>query len=201
MADEERQGRPVLATLVGCVGLSFIPLLLLGVIGYSGWRLWFAHDEREAEERAIRERHQAQEAAQASFSAVEEAQVRALIEQLGIEDPAANRKAWSDLQPFHRRDRNRVRQLMLEALARATNPLLVRSLAWGLCRYYDEAGRAGMLQIAAQRRNQTQVIEAMRSGIVSLAGSDAALGNQMLQRFDQAVGRTGAQPGDPRDEY
>ncbi|GMV78921.1 MAG: hypothetical protein AMXMBFR7_01050 [Planctomycetota bacterium] len=197
MADDEKQGRPILATMVGCAGLLFIPVLLLGVIGYSGWRLWGPPSDSGAPKPPA-----SGTAGNAGrFSAEEEIYVRALIERLGIEDPAANRKAWSDLQPFHRRDRDRVRQLMLEALARATNPLLLRSLVWGLCRYYDEAGRAGMLQIAGQRRNQPQVIDAMRSGIVSLADSDAALGNQMLQRFDQAVGRTGAQPADPRDEY
>lgn len=197
MADDEKQGRPILATMVGCAGLLFIPALLLGVIGYSGWRLWGPKGESGAPKPPA----PGTVSNAGRFSAEEEIYVRALIEQLGIEDPAANRKAWSELQPFHRRDRDRVRQLMLEALARATNPLLLRSLAWGLCRYYDEVGRAGMLQVAGQRRNQPQVIEAMRSGIVSLAGSDAALGNQMLQRFDQAVGRADTKPADPRDEY
>ncbi|MCZ7646621.1 MAG: hypothetical protein M5U26_15260 [Planctomycetota bacterium] len=208
MSRSEETAHPILATVVGCGFMSIVPLLLLAGIGYAGWVLLNAEDDKVSDVpgREELERQRALEAERArqrnydpsAREATKEERLNAILARMASPQAQDRRNAVVELNPWYEEDPEGLRRKLLDRLKGKPTPGFVEITSWLLCEYYGETGESDVLDQAIRYKADRERLEALARGIQMIR--DNTKRNAMKQRLTAAM-TGGKATADPKDEY
>ncbi|MCK6474313.1 MAG: hypothetical protein L6R28_21555 [Planctomycetes bacterium] len=167
----EKERSPVLATCLGCLAMSVIPLAAMAVLVGAVYMYLEQPDQEEQEreylEQAERER-QNQAAKEVALTGTEQRQLEEEIERLGSTDEALRRKAEIRLADFSTRKPQGVCDVLSAMLRQSRNAQQIVSASGFLCRFHRDTGVALICAQVTERRDDPLFLRAVREGVMSV---------------------------------
>jgi hypothetical protein len=154
----------------GCAMLMLLPAALAAGVAYCGYEYFYNADEPEipaqknSSERRTYPPSQAAPAGPA-FTAAEEKDIQALLQDLGSPDTEVCANTWRRLTPYHKKNQALLRQRLSDALIRSNDRLFVYNTSWGLCTYYGDEGKSAVVQAALKWKNNPNLLSGIADAV------------------------------------
>lgn len=191
-----------MATCLGCLGLSLIPLAVLAVLVGS----IYMHFEqvREAEEEQLRQDRVEREAerqtrlAESAFSADEQRRLNAALSGLASADARERANAESILAELESKNPNAVSAAVVRVLGQSKDVQQLAAAAAFLCKYRGERGGRLIASQVFDRSHDRAFLSGIRKGVYEV--QDAALRMLIVDRIVAQLRRAGSVYADQFDE-
>ena len=185
-AEEQRNaGSPLLATLLGCLGLLVVPALLLAALLFCAYQYIEQAAESPADTPGATSQLPGDAELGPPFTGREDLAIRKHFQALGATDKTVRDQAWKELFRYHEKNAPRLREKMAAELERSENPQFISAATWGLTFYYGEPGRASVVRTAVKRKEHPAVLTGIASGVATLKEEEGRA--EMRRRIHKAL--------------
>lgn len=190
----EKERSPVLATCLGCLGMSLIPLAVLAVLMgavYMYLESSKTADEEEARQDQLEMEQRRLSAKAEPMTALEQNRLAAEIEKLGSTDEALRKKAEIAITGYSSRKPQAVREAMERTLRQSKNAQQIGAVTAFLCAYQRDDGVKVVTGRIVDRRDDVLFLRAVREGVMSV--ENATLRERALNEIVTTLERSGSQ--------
>lgn len=167
----EKDRSPVLATCLGCLAMSVIPLAAMAALVGAVY-MYLETSTTSAEDQARQETLEAERQRQAAkagpLTAPEQKRLTAELGRLGSTDPVLRRNAENIISGYSASKPRAVLAALEQTLRQSQNAQQVSAVAAYLCAYHRDEGLAVVIRRLKARRDDVLFLRAVREGVMSV---------------------------------
>lgn len=167
----EKERSPVLATCLGCLAMSAIPMAAMAVLVGAVYMYLEASrdaDEDLARQETLEAERQRLAAKAGPLTAPEQKRLAAELGRLGSTDEALRKKAEGIIAGYSASKPHAVLAVMEQTLRQSQNAQQISAVAAYLCIYHRDDGLAVVTRRLKDRRDEVLFLRSVREGVMSV---------------------------------